>query len=229
MTIESLTLPNIRQHNAEYPREVYAAKLVDQLLSRIKFPAHRVWVDLRFDYNLTEHSVSKVDVMQISGEAHGVVVLQYQGMYLMQDFKAMVEEVIPHEIAHVLHEIDARVNDFKVSKPHDGVWEDFLFRLNPDATPSARVDGNFDDRAIRLIRGGIAVRCECGGDEEFAVIADSTANSAKLRNEELKCGQCKFPYVRIEPGYPIPDRVQTDQLALEKLKAIKLYHPALQR
>ena len=226
---ENLKLTNIYQHNAEYPREIHAARVVDNLLGRIRFPGHRVWVDLRFDYSLTEHSVSKVDVMTISGEAHGVVELRYQGLFLYQDFRSMIEEVIPHELAHVLHEIDARVNDFKVTKPHDNVWETFLGKLSPDATPAAKVKADFDDRAIRLLRGGVGVRCECGGDEEFDVIADSAANSVKLRNEELKCSTCRFPYVRVEKDYPLPRQVIENLDLLNSIKAIKLHHPAVQR
>ncbi|HCF2449007.1 TPA: hypothetical protein NIA45_006706 [Pseudomonas aeruginosa] len=229
MSRPSISLQNIRQHNAEYPREIRVAKVVDKLLGRVKFPSHRVWVDLRFDYMLSEHSVSKVEVMPISGEAHGVVELRYQGLFLMQDFKSMIEEVVPHELAHVLHEIDAKINNFKVSKPHDTTWERFLLKLSPDATPAAKVKGEFDDRAIRLARGGIPTHCECGGPEEFAVFADSTANSAKLRKEELTCSNCKFPYVRVEEGYSIPILVQQDLDKLEKLRAIKMHHPALER
>jgi predicted SprT family Zn-dependent metalloprotease len=229
MNSETLNLPHIHQHNAEYPRELYAAKVVNALLAQIKFPSHRVWVDLRFDYMLSEHSVSKIDVIQISGEAHGTVELRYQGLFLMQDFEAMVNEAVPHELAHVLHEIDAKINDFKVSKPHDDRWQDFFCTLAPNYEPLAKVKGNFDDRAIRLLRGGLPVRCECGGDEEFNVLADSTANATKLRNEELKCSACRFPYARAEADYPVPQRVQEDMKFLDQLRTVKLHHPALQR
>lgn len=229
MSEELIKLPNIHQHNAEYPREIHAARVVDQMLAKIKFPSKRVWIDLRFDYQLSEHSVSKVDVIQISGEAHGTVELRYQGLFLMQDFKSMIEEVIPHELAHVIHEIDAKVNDFKVSKPHDDVWQSFFCKLAPNVEPVAKVKGEFDDRAVRLSRGGIPVRCECGDEEEFNVIADSTANAAKLRNEELRCTVCKYPYTRIDASYPIPERVQESLKTLELLRPIKLHHPNIQR
>lgn len=229
MNSKSHSYPNLRQHNAEYPREHYAARVVDRMLSQLKFPSQRVWVDLRFDYTLSEHSVSKVDVILISGEAHGTVELRLHGLYLLQDFEAMVREVIPHEIAHVFHELDARINDFKVSKPHDDQWQNIFFRLAPDYEPLAKVKGEFDDRAIRLSKGGLLVRCECGGEEEFNVIASTTANAAKLRNEELKCSDCRFAYVRAEQGYEIPAKVQEDLKLLEHLSLNKLHHPALTR
>ena len=229
MTDESSKLANIHQHNAEYPREMFAVREVNRLLKTIKFPGQRIWMDVRFDYTLAEPTASSVDVMPISGEAHGQVALRIQGLFLTQDFKAMIEEALPHELAHIAHEIDARINNFKVQRPHDTAWQDFLLKMAPDATPGAKIQGDFDDRAIRLNRGGVGVICECGGDEAFSVIADSSANLAKLRNEELTCSTCKFPYTKTVEGFELPPRVKSAADFLESIKCTKLHHPHLQR
>lgn len=227
MTTEN-TLPLITQHNAEYPREIHAAKEVSRLLQKVDFPGHNVWVDLRFDYSLIEHSSSNVDVILIRGEPHGIVKINLQALYLMQDFTSMIEEVIPHEVAHVLHGVQAKIEGYTIDKVHDDVWQNYVFRLQPDAEPMAKVKGEFDGRAVRLNKGGILIQCECGEDESFDVIADTAGNSAKLRAEEHKCGTCKFPYQRVDQAL-MPDGIKSDLVFLEKIKCIQLQHPHLQR
>lgn len=231
MSIENLTFPLITQHNAEYTREIQAAKEVSRLLQLVDFPGDDVWVDLRFDYMLSDHSVSAVDVLLIRGKPHGIVKLSLQGLFLMQDFTSMLLEVIPHELAHVLHAIDSKVEDYSIQKPHDDSWMDFFDRLadSMEVSPSAKVKGNFDDRAVRLARGGLLVECECGGDEGICVIADTAANSAKLRTEELNCSRCKHPFVRATGAASMPASVAKDLAFLENIKCIKLQHTNLQR
>lgn len=45
--------------------------------------------------------------------------LNLQGLFLMQDFEVMIKEVIPHELAHVLHGVKAKVDGIEIQKPHD--------------------------------------------------------------------------------------------------------------
>lgn len=229
---ENLKFPLIYQHNAEYAREIHAAKEVSRLLQKVGFPGEDVWIDLRFDYSLSDHSSSNLDVMLIRGQPHGIVKLNLQALYLMQDFEVMIKEVIPHELAHVLHGVKAKVDGVEIQKPHDETWSDIFIDLvggfDHDIEPLAKVRGEFDDRAVRLSKSGILVECECGDDESIDVIADTPGNSAKLRNEELKCTTCKFPYVRFQ-GDSIPQRIAADLKFLEKIKCIKLQHTHLQR
>lgn len=229
---ENLKFPLIYQHNAEYAREIHAAKEVSRLLQKVGFPGENVWIDLRFDYSLSDHSSSNLDVMVIRGEPHGIVKLNLQALFLMQDFEVMIKEVIPHELAHVLHGVKAKVDGVEILKPHDDTWSEIFIDLvggfDQDVEPLAKVRGEFDDRAVRLSKSGILVECECGDDESIDVIADTPGNSAKLRNEELKCTTCKFPYVRFQ-GDSIPQRIAADLKFLEKIKCIKLQHTHLQR
>ncbi|MBM5458960.1 hypothetical protein H8F21_15440 [Pseudomonas sp. P66] len=232
MNTENLKFPLIYQHNAEFAREIHAAKEVSRLLQKVDFPGDDVWIDLRFDYALSDHSTSSLDVMLIRGQPHGIVKLNLQGLYLMQDFEVMIQQVIPHEIAHILHGVKAKVGGYEIQKPHDEEWAELFINLiggvNHDIEPSAKVRGEFDDRAIRLSKSGILVECECGDDESLEVLADTPGNSAKLRNEELECTSCKFPYVRFT-GDTLPKRIAADQQFLEKIKCIKLQHSPLQR
>ena len=229
MTTENLKFPLITQHNAEYPREIQAAKEVSRLLTKVDFPGQDVWVDLRFDYSLVEHSSSNVDVILIRGQPHGIVRINLQALYLMQDFESMLMEVIPHELAHVLHDVKAKVDGFTIDKVHDDAWQHLVFKLQPDSEPLPKVRGEFDDRAVRLSKGGILIQCECGEEESFAVVADTAGNSAKLRTEDHKCGTCKFPYHRVDGQTLLPQRIKDDLAFLEKIKCIKFQHPHLQR
>lgn len=231
MNTENLKFPLITQHNAEYPREIHAAKEISRLLQKANFPGDDVWIDLRFDYALSDHSTSSIDVMLIRGAPHGIVKISLQGLFLMQDFEVMITQVIPHELAHVLHGVGAKVSGVEIQKPHDETWVGFFDQLtgnDHDIEASAKVRGDFDDRAIRLSRSAILVQCECGDAESYEVVADTTGNSAKLSNEELKCSTCKFPYVRVSRD-SLPKRIADDQTFLEKIKCIKLQHTHLQR
>jgi predicted SprT family Zn-dependent metalloprotease len=228
MDTTDLTFDHIEQHNAEYAREVQLAKEVSRLLKMQKFPDDRIWVDLRFDYSMPDHSASSLELIKISGEVHGVAVIRFQGLFLYQDFASMFEEVVPHELAHVLQAIQAKELDQEILKPHEEDWQDLVGELAPNATPIAKVKGLFDDRPIKLLKGNIGTICECGDDDAFAVFADTPTVSIKLKNEELNCTSCKFPYVRADrPQWP--EKVLREMKFLEGVKAEKLHHAPLQR
>jgi len=112
----------IKQHNAEYPRELFAAKEINRLLTNVDFPAERIWLDLRFDPSMTDPTSSTLDVMMISGEAHGIAVLRIQPLYLQQDMQTMVDEAIPHELAHILHAIDVKQKGEEIGKLSARNW-----------------------------------------------------------------------------------------------------------
>ncbi|KZN20773.1 MULTISPECIES: hypothetical protein [Pseudomonas] len=228
MDTTDLTFDHIEQHNAEYAREVQLAKEISRLLKAQKFPDDRIWVDLRFDYSMTDHSSSSVELINISGEVHGIAVLRFQGLFLYQDFASMFEEVVPHELAHILQAIQAKESGQEITKPHEEDWQDLVAELAPNATPLAKVKGLFDDRAIKLLKGNIGTVCECGGEEAFAVYADTPTVSIKLKNEELTCTTCKFPYVRTDRS-AWPEKIVGEIKFLEGVKAEKLHHPQLQR
>ncbi|MBM3105713.1 hypothetical protein IIE18_11230 [Pseudomonas sp. V1] len=229
MTAQSSNFSRIKQHNAEFPREIFAAKEINRLLTNVDFPAERIWLDLRFDLSMTDPTASSLDVMMISGEAHGIAMLRIQTLYLQQDMETMVTEAIPHELAHILHLLDAKQKDTEIGKQHDEDWQEWLYILAPNATPAAKVKGRFDERPVKLSKGGLAVECECGGEEGVAVVADSTGNAIKLQEEELECSSCKFPYHRLPNDSALPTRIAEDLKFLEGIKCIKKHYPTLQR
>lgn len=230
MSTENLKFPHITQHNAQFPREVYAAREVSRLLQLVNFPGKDVWVDLRFDYALSDHSASSLEVILVRGEPHGIVKLSLHGLFLVQDFEAMIREVIPHEVAHVLDGVQARREDREVQKPHGEPWIEIFERLTRgdiDVEPLPKVKGNFDDRAVRLAKNGILVQCECGDDDSFQVVPGTNSNIAKLQSEELKCTDCKFPYVRFVGD--VPECITKTKQFLEKIQCHKIQHTHLHR
>lgn len=224
----SLTFDLLEQHNAEYPREVQIARELSRLLKTVSFPDDRIWIDLRFDYSMAEPSASSVDLIRISGEVHGVAIIKFHGLYLHQDFTTMFAEALPHELAHVLHAIQAKETEAEISKPHDETWQELVGQLSPDASPTARIKGLFDDRAVRMLKGGVGVECECGDEDAFAVLPDTPSTAVKLRNEELTCTTCRFPYQRVD-AERLPEKVRAELKFLEGVRAVKLHHAQLQR
>ncbi len=223
-----LTFDHIEQHNAEYPREIQIAKEVSRLLKSVQFPDDRVWVDLRFDYSMLDHSTSSLDLMRISGDLHGIAVLKFNGLHLHQDFTSAFNEVVPHEIGHILHELRCKEADQDPGRKHNDDWEDIVADLSPDANPSPKVKGLFDDRPTKILKGGVSVECECGDEDAFEVFPDSATTASKLRMEDLRCKQCTFPYVRVTRE-KWPEKVKADIEFLEAVRAMKLHHQHLQR
>ena len=156
MDILEIETRTIKQHNAQINREAEIVREVDRLLLLKLFPSQRIWVDVRFDYGMADHSASKVTLLEINGDQHGIAEIRFQGLFIWQDFATFFKEVIPHEIAHVLLEVRCAERGMSVEQAHGDEWVDQVLDLNPDAEPAAKVKGEFDERPIKLQKGGIA-------------------------------------------------------------------------
>ncbi|MPQ69287.1 hypothetical protein [Pseudomonas sp. MWU12-2323] len=226
-TIE-ISAPTIQQHNAQYAREGEIVREVDRILLLREFPYERVWVDVRFDYGMAEHSASKVTLMQINGELHGIAEIRFQGLFLWQDFRSVFNDVIPHELAHVLMEIRCAERGTTVEKGHGDEWLELVLDINPDAEPAAKVKGEFDDRPIKLQKGSISCECDCDGLSAFVVVANTPSTLMKLKSEELCCSECHSAYRRIAKEN-WPDEISSALTFYESVMAIKVHNAALSR
>lgn len=227
MEIIEIDSPAIQQHNAQTARECQIVKEVDRLLRLHRFPSDRVWVDVRFDYGLSEHSSSKSELLTVNGELHGIVELRFHALFVWQDFPTFMEEVVPHELAHAFRAV-ACGGAGSPEKQHDEAWYEQVLELSPNIEPTAKVKGNFDDRAVRLQKGGIACLCECGGEEAFAVFPNTPSSLNKLQNEELTCTRCLAPYARIKrPEWP--EEINQAIEFYESVSEQKLYNSPLTR
>lgn len=225
-TIE-ISAPTIQQHNAQYAREGEIVREVDRILRLRLFPCERVWVDVRFDYGMAEHSASKVTLMQINGEVHGTAEIRFQGLFVWQDFNTFFHEVIPHELAHVLMEVRSAERGTTPEKGHSDEWIDLVLDINADAEPAAKVKGEFDDRAIKLNKGGIACECDCDDLSAFVVVANTPSSAMKLRNEELSCTECHSAYRRVQGE--LPAEIASSLKFYESVMAMKVHHALLSR
>lgn len=226
-TIE-INAPSIQQHNAQFSREAEIVREIDRILRLHLFPFERVWVDVRFDYGMSDHSASKVELMRINGEMHGTVEIRLQGLFLWQDFPTFISEVVPHELAHVFLEVDCAERGVTQDKPHDDSWVEKVLEINPDAEPVAKVKGEFDERPIKLKRGAIGCACECGDDEGFAVFPNTPGSVVKLQNEELNCTHCNSAYSRLKPE-EWPEAIKTAIQFYERIEEAKFHNPPLTR
>ena len=228
MEIIDISAPTIQQHNAQIAREAEIVREVDRILRLRLFPSDRVWVDIRFDYGMAEHSSSKVSLMQINGDVHGIAEIRFQGLFIWQDFPAFFNDVIPHELAHVLMELRCAELGISVEKGHGDEWLELVLDINPDAEPAAKVKAEFDDRPIKLQKGGISCECDCDDLSAFVVVANSPSTLMKLKNEDLTCSVCHSAYRRI-PKEQWPDQISASLTFYESVMAIKIHNAALSR
>tara|TARA_R110002124_G_scaffold128157_14_gene288672 strand:+ start:4428 stop:5114 length:687 start_codon:yes stop_codon:yes gene_type:complete len=218
----------VQQHNAQTSREAEVVKETDRLLRLNLFPYERVWVDVRFDLAMTEHSSSKINAMLVSGEVHGIAEIRYQSLFLWHDFKTFFDEVIAHELAHVIVDVRNAEKGLPSSKNHDEEWAEVVMEINPDCDALAKVRGEFDDRPIKIHKGGIGCECECGDEDAFVVFPNTPSSLMKLRNEDLTCPACKSAYVKVDrEQWPreITEAVDFYRCLMES----KIYHLPLSR
>lgn len=226
-TIEIIA-PTIRQHNAQVNREAEIVREVDRILRLRLFPSKRIYVDVRFDYGMADHSASKVTLMEINGEQHGIAEIRFQGLYMWQDYATFFNEVIPHELAHVLLEIRCAERGTSVEKGHGEDWFELVLDLNPDAEPAAKIKGNFDERPIKLQKGGIACECDCDELSAFVVVANTATTIMKLKNEELSCPECHSAYRKVSKEQ-LPQAIADAQKFYEGVMGFKVHHAQLSR
>lgn len=228
MEIIDISAPTIQQHNAQINREAEIVREVDRILRLRLFPGDRVWVDIRFDYGMSEHSSSKVSLMQINGELHGIAEIRFQGLFLWQDFPTFFNDVIPHELAHVLMELRCAERGTTLEKGHGDEWLELVLDINPDAEPAAKVKGEFDDRPIKLQKGSISCECDCDDLSAFVVVANTPSTLMKLKSEDLTCSECHSAYRRI-PKEQWPEEISAALTFYESVMAIKVHNAALSR
>ncbi|MFL1449343.1 hypothetical protein ACI77O_13180 [Pseudomonas tritici] len=228
MDIIELTVPTVVKHNAQIAREAEVVREVDRILRLFEFPSARLWVDVRFDYGMSDHSSSKVSYMRINDELQGTVEIRFQGLFIWQDFPTFFSEVIPHEMAHILLEVRCAERGIPMEKGHADDWVELVLDINEDAEPSAKVKGEFDDRPIKLQKGGISCECDCGELDGFVVVANTAATIMKLKAETLTCSECHSSYRRIAKD-KWPEQITTALNFYESVMAMKIHNAQLSR
>lgn len=199
----------LSQHNADHPFEYHVLTLVEGYLSEFKFPADRISVVIEFTPVLTTWSKSKLELQMLGATPSGSVTVYYNSLFLMQDPLTFFEQVVAHEVAHVLNETAAFKQGVEISE-HGVEWVDWLERISETAHPNASiVDCGFDARAVILKKGGVLAICQCESDSSYQAHRNSGAKIAQLRQGEVACDQCGEPF-RIAGVDELPPSIQAD-------------------
>lgn len=182
-------------NNADHPREHHIMVLLDEMLSNARFPLTRIRLSVEFSPILSDFAAHKLNIELVNGKPHGGVRLAYNSLFLMQDPLTFYRDIVPHQVAHVLTDIVAIKQGVKVLE-HGPEWQDWLALLSVSATPASSFpDAGFDDRAIKLHRGGVLCRCACQGVEAYKVVSNTGPQIAKLKQGDTRCKVCKEAYM----------------------------------
>lgn len=177
-------------NNADHPRERHVMLLVEEMISIARFPLTRIRLSVEFSAILSDFASHKLNVELRNGRPHGNVSVTYNTLFLMQDPVTFFREVVPHQIAHVLNDVSALRTDQKVLE-HGLEWQEWLAVIAETATPSTTYpDAGFDDRAIKLHKGGVLCRCACQGDIAFNVVPNTGPQLSRLKQGSRKCKRC---------------------------------------
>lgn len=200
---------HISDHNADHPYEFHVLRLVDECLSACKFPSDRIKVRIEFTPTLTTWSKSKLDLELLGSTPSGEATILYNSLFLTQDPMAFFEQVVAHEVAHVLNAVSAYKQGLEVSE-HGVEWMEWLEKISETAAPQASIsDANFDARAVLLKKGGILAICSCESTDSFQAHRNSGEKIAQIRKGELTCQQCGDAF-RIAGSDEIPDSINAD-------------------
>lgn len=196
----------IKASNAKSVLECHAVTLVRRYLAALQFPLDRIAVDVLFDYTMSTFASNNIDLKRLGNRTTGKIILKFNGLCLFQDTRAFFEDAIPHELAHVLDGIDTFENSVDVPKPHGEKWLSFLLRINSLSNQSVTCSENFDYRSIKMMNGGMPVRCICGGLEGFDVLPSTLKNQQDIKDNALICKSCESTFMVVDQSL-VPEEI----------------------
>lgn len=199
----------IAEHNADHPYELQVCHEVARTLQSSAFPAKRIKVSIRFDPVLRSFSKHKPDLTMNGKRPEGTVELLYNSLFLMQDPVNFFNEVVPHELAHVLNGVSAYKSGLEVPE-HGHEWQDWLAKISSTASPSPSLpDTDFDDRAIILHSGGVLGVCACENDDRFHAYRNTGRKVGDLRKGDIECSRCGAS-VQLTELSEMPQKIRAD-------------------
>lgn len=182
----------IKQHNASNSLEEHCIVLVNRYLERLKYPSKRLPIEVVFDYSLNVFARHKIRYSEpVVLPLKGFVELRFSSVCLFQSPTTFYRECIPHELAHIFQELEARKKGLSDIPPHGYEWQTWLSRLSTEASPSSSGPDVFDMRAVTIHKGGVPCACQCGDLAGFHAVPNSQRTLAKLDNGEITCESCQ--------------------------------------
>ena len=183
--------------------ETLAVSQVHRALIAQRFPLDRVSFFVNIDYKMSDFAKHKHDVRLQSNGVRGEVSLSINGSFLHQNPKVFLNDCIPHQLAHMLNELECVKGAAQPDKTHGCDWQRWLLKLNDKASIQTSFDAEFDTRAIAIFKGGIAVACDCKGMTGFRALSNSGLNRNRLREKYFSCEGCNAHFNMVDhAAYP---------------------------
>ncbi|MEE8057502.1 MAG: hypothetical protein V3T17_06670 [Pseudomonadales bacterium] len=185
-------------HDAQFSREEHAIEITDYFLNIHADLVSKLTVQVGFRYGMATYATHKLQVTPARNGATGTVAILFNSVFLYQDSNFFYKKCIPHQVAHVIAEIKALQEGIIIEKPHGIEWTHALISLISTADVPINPTMEFDSRSIKLVKGGIPLRCVCGGEDGFNVVVNSDNNQNKIKNGELTCVKCNSCYELVD-------------------------------
>lgn len=176
-----------------YPIENELVRLVDRYLARAAWPLRGYPCRIEFEARPNVPSRHELTSAGVNGRGEhvGHARLIFNFVHLYQLPGPFLTDIVPHEVAHLISQLQGIKSGIPIEM-HGKEWREWLAKLSHRAEPKASAGtGLFDDRSIRLYKGGLLGRCQCEGPAGFMVVS-------KRQQKEQGCGACKSS-VRLVP------------------------------
>lgn len=192
-----------------HPLEHEVVTLVESCLTSQRWPFERIPCRVSFDLRpgCPSRSMLKISARNGQGLQVGRVEAWFNLSYLHQNPGLFLNDIVPHESAHLLAEAEAEKKGNRIPA-HGDEWKAWLARLSATATPKGYGwRGAFDDRPCLLAAGGVPHACMCAGDERYQFFP--LRNGPPAEN----CDRCKQPFRHV-PREQVPPGMQREVDAL---------------
>jgi predicted SprT family Zn-dependent metalloprotease len=197
------------ESNANSVLEHHAIAIIEKHLVRLRYPSSRLPLTVVFDYSMKEFATHKIVLEPNQSYLAGMVTLKLNGLFLHQSPANFYVDSIPHELAHIFHELEYERKGIKIHKPHDMEWQKWLHKINSEAEGTVAGSPLFNPEAAKLMSGAIPCSCECPGAAGFKTFPNTSKSIARIRDGEEVCPDCERSYRTIKIS-EIPDSIEKE-------------------
>lgn len=206
-------------NNAIHPLEHEIVYRAIELFESQKFPATRINIEIEFKEAMSKPYSHAVKVAKELGKLHGTCNLRINTLSVMQDLNCMANELLCHEVAHILSIVESS-NSGNSIKQHGLEWHHWFSNLTKSAVYDYEHEtALMDFRGSILFSGGKFCVCGCSYSEMGkAVSLRSKGKLLELKSNQILCDICGMSYTAV-PDSEIPKGLVDD---IEFLKQISL-------
>jgi len=199
-------MSNVVCVNAVHPIESHAVSLIERALKKYKFPFSRFGVEVNIDFKIKDFAKHNIVLDPESRSLQGSIRIDINGLFLHQYPSIYFNNCIPHELAHIFHELTFEKKGMDVDYPHGIEWQQWVKKINSSADLSSSGPAEFDNRSICWNYGGLPTTCNCDGEFGFRVQPNNKNWIKKLKEKMAICKTCNAPYTIQKDNTLIPQR-----------------------